>query len=230
MPDKDLKNQKIWGGDAPALTADWLTMAAPDEDRPARPLAPSRIVEDTSVARSPLASGDGGTSRYRRGILIHALLELLPDLAEDKRHTAAQALLATRAADLSAGDRQALIDEVLLVLNDPQFAGLFGPGSLAEAPIAGHVSELGEGAVISGQIDRLLIADDKIIAVDFKSNRPPPDDPQDVPRAYVWQLAAYRAALRRLYPDRKIVCALLWTDGPRLMTIPNAILDDVLVS
>jgi ATP-dependent helicase/nuclease subunit A len=33
------------------------------------------------------------------------------------------------------------------------------------------------------------------------------------------QLAIYRAALERIYPDRPIACAILWTAGPRLMPI-----------
>jgi ATP-dependent helicase/nuclease subunit A len=38
---------------------------------------------------------------------------------------------------------------------------------------------------------------------------------------YLRQLAIYRAALARIYPGREICCALLWTEGPRLMPISS---------
>ena len=39
------------------------------------------------------------------------------------------------------------------------------------------------------------------------------------------QLALYRAVLRRLYPDRPVRAALLWTEVPDLMEIPADALD-----
>jgi ATP-dependent helicase/nuclease subunit A len=38
-------------------------------------------------------------------------------------------------------------------------------------------------------------------------------------------MAAYRAVLHRIYADRSVVCALLWTDGPRLMRLSSWLLD-----
>jgi ATP-dependent helicase/nuclease subunit A len=49
--------------------------------------------------------------------------------------------------------------------------------------------------------------------------RPPPASESDVAPVYLRQLAIYRAALARLYPGREIRCALLWTEGPRLMPV-----------
>ena len=52
--------------------------------------------------------------------------------------------------------------------------------------------------------------------------RPPPAIEEEVPAVYLRQLATYQAALQRIYPDRPVQCALLWTDGPRLMPISPA--------
>ena len=54
--------------------------------------------------------------------------------------------------------------------------------------------------------------------------RPPPDSEDKVPVIYLQQLATYRAAIERLYPDRRVECAFLWTEGPRLMPISPALL------
>ena len=62
-----------------------------------------------------------------------------------------------------------------------------------------------------------------MLIVDYKTVRPPPATEDAVPPLYLRQLATYRAALARIYPDRRIDCALLWTEGPRLMPISPAI-------
>ncbi|MEK9726213.1 MAG: PD-(D/E)XK nuclease family protein, partial [Rhodospirillaceae bacterium] len=106
----------------------------------------------------------------------------------------------------------------------PDHARYFGPGSRAEVPIVGDVGEL-EPCVISGQVDRLLVTEDEVAVLDFKTNRPPPKTESGVPAVYLRQMAAYRAALRRIYPKRRISTILLWTDGPALMRLSDAALD-----
>ena len=82
----------------------------------------------------------------------------------------------------------------------------------------------GNGRALAGQIDRLVVAEDRVLIVDYKTLRPPPATEAEVPPLYLRQLSAYRAALAQIYPDREIRCALLWTEGPRLMPISPAIL------
>ncbi len=104
---------------------------------------------------------------------------------------------------------------------DPAFAVLFGPGSRAEAPIVG---EMGDGLVISGQIDRLLVTPSEVLIVDYKTNRPAPLTVEQTAQPYLRQMAAYRAALGKIYPGKSIRCALLWTEAPRLMELPEGLL------
>ena len=103
------------------------------------------------------------------------------------------------------------------VVEDPSLAALFGPGSRAEVAIAGIDGE----RVVSGQIDRLVVAEDSVLIVDYKSDRPVPQSTDEVAPVYLQQLAAYRRILERIYPTRTIRCALLWTDGPTLMEISS---------
>ena len=112
-------------------------------------------------------------------------------------------------------------DEVMTILDDPDCAALFDPGSAAEVPVTGLLGTV----AISGQIDRLAVSDSEVVIVDYKTNRPPPLRAEDVPPLYLRQMAAYRGLLRRIYPDRPVRCALLWTDGPSLMTLPDQLLD-----
>jgi ATP-dependent helicase/nuclease subunit A len=207
---------------APALEPqsppDWCRRAAPEEPAPPKPLAPSRPESEEPPVRSPLAADDG--ARFRRGRLVHRLLQSLPDLAPEDRPAAALAFLARPGLGLAPGEGNALAAEVLAVLDHPEAAPLFAPGSRAEVPIVGLVG----GRALSAQVDRLAIRDGEVLVVDYKTNRPPPQRPEGVARLYLAQMAAYRAVLSLVYPGKAVRCFLLWTDVPRLMELPDVLL------
>jgi ATP-dependent helicase/nuclease subunit A len=173
-----------------------------------------------------LAERDG-LGRYRRGLLIHRLLQLLPDLPTERRAEAARSLL-QREPDLTQAQRREMADAALGVLDDAQFAAVFGPGSRAEAAIAGGSPELPRRLAVSGRVDRLVVADDRVLVIDFKTNRPAPDRIEDADPAYLVQMAVYTAVLRSVFPGRRIEAALVWTDGPKLMPVPEIIVEQSL--
>ena len=211
----------------------WAMTAPPAETVPLQ-LAPSRSVDaaaDAAVPQrapepppiSPLAAE--GPDRFKRGTLIHRLLQTLPELPPAARRAAAERFLRQPGHEIAAGDVVAWTAETLAVLDLPQSTELFGPQSRAEVPVTGIVSRGGRQWTVSGQIDRLSVAADEILIVDFKTNRPPPQRVEDVALLYRRQMALYRALLGELYPGRKVRCFLLWTDGPRLMELPATLLD-----
>jgi ATP-dependent helicase/nuclease subunit A len=204
-----------------AALPDWARRPPLAEPTPPRPLAPSRP-DDAPPVRSPLAGE--GAARFRRGRLIHRLMQTLPDVAESRRPGAAARFLGRPAWGLSYAEQADIAAEVGAVLADSRFARLFGPGSRAEVPVVGLVGE----RVVSGQVDRLLVTAGEVLVIDYKTDRPPPADPAAVAPVYLRQMAAYRAALACIYPGRRIRCALLWTDGPRLMELDSRLLDDLL--
>lgn len=205
--------------EAPVVLPDWAGRPPPPEPRPARPLAPSRPSVDEPAIRSPV--GEGPRDRFKRGLLIHQLLQMLPDLPADERVDAAARFLARPIHDLSADRQATYAAEALALLDDPAFAAVFGPGSRAEVPITARIGD----TVLSGQVDRLLVEDRSVTVLDYKTNRPPPATADAVDRVYLQQMAAYRAALRAIYPDRHVACVLGWTDGPVLMPLPDDLLD-----
>jgi ATP-dependent helicase/nuclease subunit A len=164
-----------------------------------------------------------GLGRYRRGLIIHRLLQLLPDVAASERAAAAAALL-SREPDLTDAQRAEMAAAALGVLEDARFAAVFGPGSRAEAAIAGRAPSLPAGLAVSGRVDRLLVAKDRVLVVDFKTNRPAPARIEDADRAYRIQMAVYAAVLAEIFPGRRIEAALVWTDGPKLMPIEENIM------
>jgi ATP-dependent helicase/nuclease subunit A len=206
------------------------TPAPPERTRPT--LAPSRLALGPDGAphtaeQPPLGPSALGTNdRYARGRLVHALLQHLPNVAAEQQERAARAFVAVRGAGLDQTLLDEIVAETLNVVRNPDFAPLFQPGSLAEVPVVAKLGE-GDGAfALDGQIDRLAVLDRDLLIVDYKTNRPPAATPDEVAPAYIAQLAAYRAALARIFPGRSLRAALLWTDGPRLMEIPSTLLDE----
>ncbi len=158
---------------------------------------------------------------------MHRLLQSLPELPAHERRAAAERFLALPLHGLDEAERAEICAETLAVLDDPGLAELWGPDSQAEVPVVGLIpgSSPGTEHALSGQIDRLVVTQARVLIVDFKTVRPAPATEDAVPPLYLQQLATYRAALARIYPGRPIDCALLWTDGPNLMRISPALLD-----
>ena len=107
------------------------------------------------------------------------------------------------------------------VLADERFSAVFGPGSRAEVALAGTAPGLPDRFAISGRIDRLVVEPGRVLVVDFKTNRPAPARIEAADPDYVTQMALYWAVLREVYPGRAVEAALVWTDGPRLMAVPE---------
>jgi ATP-dependent helicase/nuclease subunit A len=189
-------------------------------------LRPSDTADDSGFR---LKAGDSPELRARamqRGTLVHRLLQSLPEIAQDRREKAAMAYLARNATGWTMDDQQALAAQVLAIIADPRFAALFAPESRAEVAIVGRVPQRGgRTALVSGQIDRLVVTPTDVTIVDYKTNHAPPRDVANVPPAYLRQLALYRAVLMKLHPDRPVRAALLWTETVDMMELSAAALD-----
>jgi ATP-dependent helicase/nuclease subunit A len=210
-----------WIGAAPH----WIPAPPPPEPSRPMPLAPSRPegVELGTVpaAESPLAERGAGGNRFRRGQLIHSLLQHLPSLAPETRRRAAIRFLDKPGHGLPAGEAGRIADEVLSVMAHPDLAPVFGPDSRDEVPLTGVIGDV----VVGGLVDRLVVLPDRVLVADFKTNRRPPIRVEDTPVLYLWQMASYRAVLRAIFPGRTVLCALIWTRDARVAILPDDKLD-----
>jgi ATP-dependent helicase/nuclease subunit A len=236
----DTGNGKVWRfrkldrGEAPAEISSatakttlpaWLTRDAAAEPQTIRTITPSSAIDDED--NRPVAGGDR-TAALLRGTLMHRLLQSLPDIATDRRAAAAEKFMARAGSALSEEERVLLVDRALLLLNSDQFGALFGPNSRSEVPIVGRIEHGGKTVRVSGQVDRLAITDAEVLIGDYKTNRPAPRRIEDVPKSYLGQLALYRAVLEKLYPDRRIRAALIWTEVTDLMELSGPVLSAAL--
>jgi ATP-dependent helicase/nuclease subunit A len=158
------------------------------------------------------------------------LLQRLPDLPAEQREQAAQRYLNIAAGDWHESQREKVLAAVSTILEDPQFAAVFSPASKAEISLMGKLQLRGKEQVVSGQIDRICIEDDRVLIVDYKSNRPPARTQQEVPQAYITQLALYRALVEPLYPHKRVEAALLFTEGPHLIVLDEDVMEQALIA
>ncbi len=226
---KDATTQPAIAGDADetaAVLPAWANAPAPPEPLPPNPLAPSRPATPDPPVLSPIVTTESGADRFQRGRVVHLLLQHLPGLPAERRRTIGLTLIGhNRFAGLDEAAAAVLVDEALAVLDHADFAPLFGPGSRAEVPLTGLVEGPDAVQVVSGQVDRILVTDQEVLVVDYKTQRPAPETAADAPVAYLNQMAAYRAVLAGVFPGRPVHCALLWTDRPHLMPIDDALLE-----
>ncbi|CCV03795.1 ATP-dependent nuclease subunit A [Mesorhizobium metallidurans STM 2683] len=204
-----------------------------DLPRPLSPSGASALIDETKQAvidtGSPVLDAEAEPGfAVMRGLVLHKLLQMLPGIAEAERRDAAERYLMRAGAQWSDAEHDKALASVTAILTDARFGELFSPSSRAEVSVMGSLEVKGRLRSISGKIDRLAVMPGKVSIVDYKTNRPAPATIAEVPPAYVLQLALYRALLQPLYPGREVQAALLFTEAPRLIELPGAVMDDAL--
>lgn len=197
---------------APLALPAWTGTLAPEIQRPSRVLSPSDLGGAKALAGEPEADAKA------RGTALHLLLERLPGTAPDSWPARAAALIADPALAADA------LEQVRAILSHPDLVRLFAPDSLAEVAVTAPW----QGCTLAGSIDRLVIAPDRILIVDYKSNALVPDRANAIPEGILRQLGAYAHMVGQIYPDRRIETAILWTRRPILMRVDPEIVRQAL--
>ncbi|ESR26001.1 double-strand break repair helicase AddA [Lutibaculum baratangense] len=198
----------------------WLHRPAPAESA-ARTVQPSRLVPHRGFA-ADAAAAEARAAALQRGTALHRLLESLPEAPPEHRRSRGARALGLLLPGLPEERRDALLAEVMAILDDPRFAEAFGPDSRAEVSLGGEVAGVGDR--FSAQIDRMAVTDGRVLIVDYKSDRAVPASIGEAPAAYLAQLAAYRQLARQIYPEKVVEAAILWTAAPRLDPVPTDLL------
>ena len=153
-----------------------------------------------------------------RGTQVHLLLEHFSQTPVDKWDTIAEALLP------DTPYLNDLIVEATKVITAPNLSFIFDHGTMSEVPITATLPNL-SNKPIHGIIDRLIVNDTDVWAIDFKTNTAVPAGAGLCPEGLLRQMGAYRSALRRVYPTHHIRTAIIWTRNASLMELPASHVD-----
>jgi ATP-dependent helicase/nuclease subunit A len=212
----------------PTEIPQWLRQPAPPPAPASIAISPSAAFEaeaDRRFARSAVTAADRRKA-LARGRIVHRLMQSLPDVPPAQRKDAIARYLASNAADFLPAERAQMAQQVLTILNDLVFAELFAPGSRAEVPIVGRIARTDAVPLaVSGQVDRLAVTRDAVLIADYKTDRAAANRLAEVPKDYIGQLAAYRAVLACIYPEKTIRAALIFTEGPNVIEVPGAVME-----
>lgn len=199
---------------APGTLPQWLDVQAePEETDPV--IYPSGLGDVPEPAGTSRPVGDPPVDARRRGILIHKLLEILPTMPQEARRASASKVLAPHQQSLGAELCDEIASAAISVLDDPQLAELFGPGSRGEVAVQGQL----DGATVSGTVDRLVVTPERVVVAEFKTTRWVPEAADAIPSGHVAQVDAYRRLLATVYPGRDVTACLLYIAGPKLFII-----------
>ncbi|AYG57421.1 double-strand break repair helicase AddA [Rhizobium jaguaris] len=216
--------------DRRALPAGLSRPLPPQRNLP-RPLSPSgagTIIDDEAdnlLVTSPLFSEKTKSDRsLEKGRFIHRMLQSLPEIAPADRADAARRYAERAARFWPQAEREALINSVLALLSHPELQGVFSAHAQAEVSIMGTLSLGDQNYAVSGRIDRLTVLDDRVVILDYKTNRVPPRAVEEIPFAHRAQLAIYREILSPLYPGKRIDCVLVYTENASIHTLSVEVL------
>jgi ATP-dependent helicase/nuclease subunit A len=85
-----------------------------------------------------------------------------------------------------------------------------------------QLAEKGFGKVSPNpMVGAVIVCDDKVMIVDYKTNRPAAKTLGDVPNAYVKQLRSYKQLVSKIYPNKKVEAFILWTKTAKMMELDN---------
>ncbi len=196
------------------ILPNWIYKYPEFETELMKPLRPSHQDEAMDAVMSPLKSCDNNRL-FERGKIIHKLLQFLPMTEKIKRTDLAKDFLEKHAKNFDETERHKILNEVIGLLNDDRFVSLFGEDSVAEVALMGQVGD----RIVCGQVDRLVVDEDKVMIVDYKTNRPPAKKIEDAPSAYVKQMKAYKMVVEKIYENRKVETYILWTNTATMMQI-----------
>lgn len=109
--------------------------------------------------------------------------------------------------DIDIETKQQAIIEATNVIANEEFRFIFSQSSKGEVSFLRDSKE--------GRIDRLIVDDDKIIIVDFKTGFPS----QTIPRQYIEQMQFYKSSISKIYQNKAISTYILWTKTLHLQKV-----------
>ncbi|ADR52047.1 double-strand break repair helicase AddA [Candidatus Liberibacter solanacearum CLso-ZC1] len=161
----------------------------------------------------------------KRGQIIHQLLQVIFTLPEEKRDPYILSYCKKNANFLSVEEDNNLLISIKALLKDPIMSTAMSSDSYAEVSVSGKIHLSKKDVLISGRIDQIAISQKNVFIFEYKTHPLLPKGIEYIPSSHITQLAIYEKVLKNLYPDKSIICLLIYISGPKIFMIPQEKLD-----
>ena len=190
----------------------WATTTAPTEMAKIIEMASNALRQKEAIKNL----ANPRVNKFNKGKIVHRLLEVLPNYPANQRNEKGNTFLNAAATEFSKPKQQHMLNSVINIIN--KYPNLFGENSKAEVSVSASFGN----KIIEGIIDRLIVENDIVTIIDYKTNSQVPPI-GEVPAEYKKQMSLYTKAIQAIYPNKIIKTKILWTSSDDLR------LEDVIV-
>ena len=154
--------------------------------------------------------------QHSHGNIIHKILQHITSIKSQERLKFLSDIIEHDYSQLEENIRQQIFEEVFALINAPDLEFIFNAKNAR--------SELSATAIFNNekynvQIDRIIIEDNRILIIDYKTNRQVPKNKSQIDKSYINQLQIYKNIVSKIYPDKIVATAILWTANASLMML-----------
>jgi ATP-dependent helicase/nuclease subunit A len=190
------------------------------KDPPKEPTSFKQIIASVKISQdNDFNYNILNNNEFKKGNIIHKLLEFSSIIK--KNSNTIWNFIKQYAADLDEDIQLKIYNQYITLLETKEYDLIFGPNSKAEASIAGIVANK---FIISGKIDRLVILENQVMIIDYKSDLIVATCSEEVNPNYLKQMSLYHCLIKEIYPDKKITCWLIWTNNASLMELSQSLI------
>jgi ATP-dependent helicase/nuclease subunit A len=152
------------------------------------------------------------------GIIVHLLLEKLPKTNPDNWQNILPNLLNWAEITVAEEIQTKAFKQAEKILKKKSFEFIFAPDTLAEVQFSTIVKSIGVLPIL-GVIDRLVISENSVFIIDFKTNQEVPTSVDEIPLGILKQMGAYAISMQKVFPKKIIELGIIWTHSAELMKI-----------
>ncbi|MDH5473573.1 MAG: PD-(D/E)XK nuclease family protein, partial [Gammaproteobacteria bacterium] len=177
------------------------------------PLPPmEKIIAPSYTAKDAILQPGADDDAQLRGIVIHRCLELLSREFPFSDNSIKQCLMNESAHLADEQKLQHWLEEARQIIAHPELEIIFKPAAgtkiYNELPIQYRLDK----QLVRGVIDRLLVSDDTMLLIDYKTHQQATtDNIKELAHGYREQMQLYANGIQQIWPEKTLQTALLFT-------------------
>ncbi|MEG8099109.1 double-strand break repair helicase AddA [Candidatus Liberibacter brunswickensis] len=181
-------------------------------------LNPSMIEKNSATSLTTLLSE---SNTLKRGFMIHKLLQIIFKIPENERKQFITSYCKKNAKFYSVQEYKNLVLSITNLLEHPIMITAMSCDSHTEVSISGKVFFPKKDVIVSGRVDQISISKKNIFIFEYKTHHNVPEEIDSIPSNHIEQLSIYEQILKDSYPNKSLICLLIYVSKPKIFVIPQ---------